>query len=103
MLIAFSVTRVIFVPQGDLLAYGTLTIAALQSGRLPAALWAMDALSAAALVISLVGTERHGVRRAVIANFIYPLVVTVAAWQMALLKLPTRSFLIYHYWPHHHG
>jgi len=30
LLIVFSVTRVIFVPQGDLLAFGTLTVAALQ-------------------------------------------------------------------------
>ena len=31
LLIVFSVTRVIFVPQGDLLAFGTLTAGALQS------------------------------------------------------------------------
>ena len=42
LLIVFSVTRVIFVPQGDLLAYGTLTVATLQSGHLPGTLWLLD-------------------------------------------------------------
>ncbi len=35
LLIVFSVTRVIFVPQGDLLALGALTAASLQSGDIP--------------------------------------------------------------------
>ena len=42
LLIVFSVTRVIFVPQGDLLAFGALTAAALQSGQVPGTLWLLD-------------------------------------------------------------
>ena len=52
LLITFSVTRVIFVPQGDLLAFGTLTAASLQSGHIPATLWLLDGLSVLALVTS---------------------------------------------------
>ena len=58
LLIVFSVTRVIFVPQGDLLAFGTLTVASLQSGQLPGTLWLLDGLSAAALIVSLFGGRR---------------------------------------------
>ena len=62
LLIVFSVTRVIFVPQGDLLAFGTLTVASLQSGQLPGTLWLLDGVSAVALAASLLGGWRAGVR-----------------------------------------
>ena len=65
LLIVFSVTRVIFVPQGDLLAFGTLTVAALQSGHLPGTLWLLDgALGAGAGRIAVAGMARGGARRA---------------------------------------
>jgi branched-chain amino acid transport system permease protein len=32
LVLVFSVTRVIFIPQGELLAFGTLTLAALEMG-----------------------------------------------------------------------
>ena len=53
LLIMFSVTRVIFVPQGDLLAFGALTAATLQSGHLPGTLWLLDGVSALALCIAV--------------------------------------------------
>src|SRR5580658_928561 len=79
LLIVFSVTRVIFVPQGDLLAFGTLTVAALQSGHLPGTLWLLDGVSAVALAASLFRGWRAGaVRRSVLAWGLYPLAVTLA-------------------------
>src|SRR5579883_1645527 len=75
LLIVFSVTRVIFVPQGDLLAFGTLTAAAFQSGHVPGTLWVLDAMSVLAALASL----RYGRLRAVLAWTVYPLVVTLAA------------------------
>src|ERR1700683_5187056 len=62
LFIVFSVTRVIFVPQGDLLAFGTLTVAALQSGHLPGTLWLLDGVSAVALVVSLFHGRRAAIR-----------------------------------------
>src|SRR4026207_396312 len=35
LVLAFSVTRVIFIPQGEFVAYGALTLVALQVGRTP--------------------------------------------------------------------
>src|SRR5450631_2549732 len=85
LLIVFSVTRVIFVPQGDLLAFGTLTVAALQSGQLPGTLWLLDGVSALALAASLFDGWRAGVWRTSVAGLlawgIYPLAVTAAAWR----------------------
>ncbi len=39
LVLVFSVTRVILIPQGELVAYGALTYAALDSGRVPGSLW----------------------------------------------------------------
>lgn len=35
LVLVFSVTRVIFIPQGEFVAFGALTLAAIQSGRFP--------------------------------------------------------------------
>jgi branched-chain amino acid transport system permease protein len=43
LLLVFLVTRVIFIPQGDFVAYGALTFAAMLAGRVPATLWLLDA------------------------------------------------------------
>ncbi|MGO4612364.1 branched-chain amino acid ABC transporter permease, partial [Variovorax sp. 2RAF20] len=37
--LVFSVTRVIFIPQGEFVAYGALTLAAIQSGHAPQSSW----------------------------------------------------------------
>src|ERR1700722_20387044 len=78
LLIVFSVTRVIFVPQGDLLAFGALTVAALQSGQLPGTLWLLDGMAALALGLALLGGWQAGLL-GVLAWGVYPLAVTAAA------------------------
>jgi branched-chain amino acid transport system permease protein len=93
LLIVFSVTRVIFVPQGDLLAFGTLTVASLQSGHLPGTLWLLDGVSAVALVASLFGGRRAAVR-GVLAWGIFPLGVTVAAVALARYQVPAISIVL---------
>jgi branched-chain amino acid transport system permease protein len=90
LLIVFSVTRVIFVPQGDLLAFGALTAASLQSGHVPGTLWLLDGMSALALLASL----RHGAWRGAIAWGVYPLVLTLAARLLAPLQQPAVSILL---------
>lgn len=39
IVLVFTVTRVIFVPQGDYVAYAALTMAAFQAGKLPGTVW----------------------------------------------------------------
>ena len=36
LVLVFAVTRVIFIPQGEFVAYGALTLAMLQAGKVPA-------------------------------------------------------------------
>ena len=35
----FAVTRVIFIPQGEFVAYGALTLAIMQTGKVPGTVW----------------------------------------------------------------
>ncbi|OZA92141.1 MAG: branched-chain amino acid ABC transporter permease, partial [Rhizobiales bacterium 39-66-18] len=59
LVLTFSVTRVIFVPQGEFVTYGALTLALLQTGRVPATFWlllAMTGWAAAAMVAAWMAT-----------------------------------------------
>ena len=49
----FSVTRVIFVPFGDIAPLTALTVAALQLGKLPGTVWLVMLLAAAAVIMEL--------------------------------------------------
>lgn len=51
LVLVFSVTRVIFVPQGEFVAFGALSMAMLQAGKTPATLWLLLALAALALAL----------------------------------------------------
>jgi branched-chain amino acid transport system permease protein len=79
LLIVFSVTRVIFVPQGDLLALATLTVAQVQAGSVPGTLWLLDALALAALVQEAVAARGLPPARALLAWLLCPAAVTAAA------------------------
>jgi uncharacterized membrane protein (UPF0136 family) len=51
LVLVFSVTRVIFIPQGEFVSYGALTLAALQTQKFPATCWLLMAMGAACFVV----------------------------------------------------
>jgi branched-chain amino acid transport system permease protein len=51
LVLVFSVTRVIFIPQGELVAFGALSMVALNTGHTPATLWLLLALAVLALLL----------------------------------------------------
>jgi len=51
LLLVFLVTRVIFIPQGDFVAYGALTLASMLAGHTPATLWVLDACALASALL----------------------------------------------------
>ena len=58
LVLVFSVTRVIFIPQGEFVAYAALAMAALQSGKLPPLLWMLLGMAAMCLVVEAVRQAR---------------------------------------------
>ena len=58
LVLVFSVTRVIFIPQGEFVAYAALAMAALQTGKLPPLLWMLLGMAAMCLVVEAVRQAR---------------------------------------------
>src|ERR1700749_4519120 len=80
IVLIFAVTRVIFIPQGEFVAYGALTLALLQLGKVPGTVWLLLVLAVVAAVLDLVRAFRRGVpaQRAVTAaarTLVVPIVV----------------------------
>ena len=59
LVLVFSVTRVIFIPQGEFVAFGALTLAALQSGKVPGTVWLLLMMAVAAAVLDLLQGVRE--------------------------------------------
>ena len=81
LVLAFAVTRVIFIPQGEFVAYGALTLVALQAGRLPGTLWLLIIAGALVTVVELIDAARRrswrGLPAALGWNLIYPWALVV--------------------------
>ncbi len=80
LVLVFAVTRVIFIPQGEFVAYGALTLATLQAGQLPATLWLILALGAAVAALDGAQALRHGAARKLPRILALNLAVPLALW-----------------------
>eukprot|EP01031_Cornospumella_fuschlensis_P003838 gene3838-4790_t len=65
LVLVFSVSRVIFIPQGEFVAFGALTLASLQMGKVPGTVWLLVLLALSAAVLDGVQAlrERWAARR----------------------------------------
>ena len=91
--LVFAITRVIFIPQGEFVAYGALTLALLQMGKVPGTVWLLLVMAAIATVLDLVAAMKRGVPlgAALIKAgrwLVAPVVVAAITWWAAPLKLP---------------
>lgn len=53
LVLVFTVTRIVFVPQGDLITFSVLTLAAFEEGVVPGTVWVLTAGAALALLFEL--------------------------------------------------
>jgi branched-chain amino acid transport system permease protein len=92
IVLVFQVTRVIFVPFGDLVAYASLTLAAIEAGKRPGTLWLVLLLAALALLAETVSLLRrnaaHRLPRAVLLYGVLPALPVLAASLLTGKKLP---------------
>jgi len=92
LVLVFAVTRVIFIPQGEFVAYGALTLAMLQLGKVPGTIWLLVALAAIAALLDVVDALRRRLPAARIARMLArtllaPAIVAVVTLWAAPLKL----------------
>jgi branched-chain amino acid transport system permease protein len=95
LVLVFSVTRIIFIPQGEFVAFGALTLAALQSGQVPGTVWllAMLAVVAGALDAVQAVRERWPLAR-VWARVLTTVLAPLAIAGVTALLAPRQSLLI---------
>ncbi|MFO1329549.1 MAG: branched-chain amino acid ABC transporter permease [Rubrivivax sp.] len=91
--LVFAVTRVIFIPQGEFVAFGALTLALLQAGKVPGTVWFLLVLALAVTVQDTVNGLRHGRAPARLAaqalrTLAWPVAVSLLAWWAAPRQWP---------------
>lgn len=97
LVLVFSVTRIIFLPQGEFIGFGALTLAALQGGQFPKLIWLLIGIGILTFLVEL-GSALRQVRYkplpkrhlmwSGIENLFYPLLVWTLAHVVNLQGMP---------------
>lgn len=90
LVLVFTVTRVIFIPQGDFIAYSALSLSVLQAGALPGTVYLLLGAGACAAVLDTVAAFRQRrwrtLPRIVVLNIAVPVAIAGLAWWTAESK-----------------
>jgi branched-chain amino acid transport system permease protein len=90
LVMVFSVTRIILIPQGEIVAYAALTLATVQAGEVPGTVWLLCGAGfvAAGMELCAGWREKRGRRIGPAAAYaLLPVVVTAGAHLVVPLKL----------------
>ncbi|ALS59674.1 MULTISPECIES: branched-chain amino acid ABC transporter permease [Pandoraea] len=97
LVLVFSVTRVIFIPQGEFVSYGALTLAALQTQKFPLTSWLLVAMGVCTFIVETAGVLRHSERRKLAGRLVpvlagkylvFPIAVFFVVKALAPMTLP---------------
>lgn len=87
LVLVYAVTRIVFVPQGEFVAYGALTFAGLLSGVVPTTVWLMLAGSVLLSTVDIWKAYRGGVTSKgvgkALSEILYAWSVAFVAWRFA--------------------
>ena len=92
IVLVFTVTRVLLIPQGEFVAYGALTMASMQAGQPSNVVWLLVGLCLASASIDIVqnlrGNERAPkLRLLFFAKLIYPALLALLTYKLPLAEL----------------
>src|SRR5574340_716589 len=91
LVLVFAVTRVIFIPAGELVTFGTLTLAALQLGKAPGTIGLLVGAAVVASAMEVGAAWRAGawsrLPRRLLAYLVAPLAVAALVYAIAPLQL----------------
>ncbi|MDM0119570.1 branched-chain amino acid ABC transporter permease [Variovorax arabinosiphilus] len=98
LVLIFSVTRVVFVPFGDVAAFAALTLAAFETGRTPPTIGLVLTLAAIAVLVEVVAlVRRHEAARipkAIALWGLLPAVPCLLAWLAARSGMPAAVQIV---------
>ncbi len=89
----FSVTRVIFIPQGEFVAFGALTLAMLQNGQVPGTVWLLLIMAVATAVFDAArslwqGESAGATLLQALRTLAFPVGISAVTWFAAPMQLP---------------
>ncbi|MFO1299658.1 MAG: branched-chain amino acid ABC transporter permease [Burkholderiaceae bacterium] len=95
IVLLFAVTRVIFIPQGEYVAFGALTVGLFQAGQVPGTVWFLLCMAGVAALLDLVADlrARRSPARAA-GRVLRTLAVPVAASALAIWLAPQKPPLL---------
>jgi len=92
LVLIFSVTRVVFVPFGDVAAFAALTLAAFETNRMPPTIGLVLTLALLALITEIVSLLRRGesagIPKALLMWGVLPAIPCLLAWLAARMGVP---------------
>jgi len=98
LVLIFSVTRVVFVPFGDVAAFAALSLAAFETGRLPPTIGLVLTLALLAVIAEVIALLRRGeaarIPRAVLGWGLLPALPCALAWALAGQQVPHALFIV---------
>ena len=90
LVLVFAVTRVIFVPQGEFVAFSALTLAAFEQNKLPGTVWLLLALAVVAALADVVSLWREPSRmlRSIAGTSLPSALAALLVWGVASAQVP---------------
>lgn len=92
LVLVFAVTRVVFIPQGEFVAFGALTMAMLQAGTVPGTVWLLFLMTASAALLDLLEARREQwtasrLGRHALRRYAFPVAAGAAGFVLAPMQL----------------
>jgi len=95
LVLVFAVTRVIFIPQGEFVALGALTLASFQAGKTPGTLWLLLGAGVAVAMVDVFASLRGGAKRRIpqilLWNLVYPALAAAAVFFARPVQWPLAA------------
>ena len=91
LVLVFAVTRVIFIPQGEFVMFGALTLASLQAGKVPGTLKLVLALLALSVILNVVQSLRAGHTQAALRSVLIGLGAGALLWALTGWLAPLKA------------
>jgi branched-chain amino acid transport system permease protein len=91
IVLVFTVTRILLIPQGEFVAFGALTMGMIQTNQQLSVVWLLVGLFAVTIVMDIVGMVREKRFRFSVwlpVKIIYPLVMVILVMNISLVDLP---------------
>jgi branched-chain amino acid transport system permease protein len=98
LVLVFTVTRVIFIPQGEFVAFGALTLASFQAGKAPGTLWLLIGAGVVVALVDITLALRNGASKRIPAivgwNLVYPALAAAAVFLLKPSEFPLLAQIV---------